>query len=98
MPPATLPRVRLDVDQIARTRLIGMAMLSLTVLAHDRFILGPFSASGFATIAGALVGYALLAWIVLRRFVDHPAIRTVSDVLFVTDIAMWTVAIHATGG
>ena len=91
-------RHRIDVAQIARARLVGMALLSCMVFVHNRFILHEFSLSGFAAVAGTLIAYALVAQLVLTRAAAHPRFAAVNNALFITDIAMWALAIHATGG
>jgi signal transduction histidine kinase len=91
-------RHRIDASQIARARLVGMALLSFMVFVHNRVILNEFSLPGFAAIAGALVGYALAAQLLLARVASHPRFAVINDALFAADIAMWALAIHATGG
>src|SRR4051794_31181299 len=91
-------RAQLGVPQIARARLIGMALLCATIFIHNQFILAELSVRGFVALSGLLIGYALVASALLRWFTNRPALASVSDGLYVADIVLWTVAIHATGG
>jgi hypothetical protein len=59
---------RLNTVQIPALRLAGMALVALGVLLHNAVILDSFAWLPWLRITAILLGYALLSWLVLRRF------------------------------
>lgn len=89
---------RLNVVSYPLARIIGTTFLLLAVLLHNHFILGALSPAGFAAVAVGLLGYSLLAWLVLSLFYGKVGRVDLGDVFMVGDIVAWTCAIYASGG
>src|SRR5436190_215228 len=91
-------RPRLEVMQVARARFVGMALLSVIVLVHNRLVLPDIPLVWSALVAGVLLTYALIVAGVLAKVAGHPHVARINNVFFAVDLAVWAFAIYGTGG
>jgi len=77
-------------------RIVGHALLVVSVAIHNRFILGELDALAFTRFAAGLMLYSFAAWAVLRwAYRSH---RGLGRLFLVTDIIAWTFVIYYSGG
>ena len=78
-------------------RVIGSALLSVTVYLHNRLLLRDFSLGDWLTVSAILLGYALVSWFIL--LVLFPRVRRINlgDVFLTTDLVVWMAAVYYTG-
>jgi signal transduction histidine kinase/CheY-like chemotaxis protein/HPt (histidine-containing phosphotransfer) domain-containing protein len=87
---------RLHLVTVPATRLAGFSALLLLVYLHNRFLVGEFSWRAYLGLAGVLIGWALIGWLLLYRLYDRLGDRLAFALLF-GDLAMFILVIHATG-
>ena len=86
----------MQVGAVPRARIVGHALLIVSVALHNRFILGQFDPMAFTRFAVGLLLYSLLAWAVLRlAYRSHPGLAAL---FLVTDIIAWTFVVYYSGG
>ena len=87
---------RLNVALIPTVRLLGFGLISLLVFFHQRALEGaPLSAAWFAVLA---LGYALVSSAILRGFYARAKPFDLGLVFLLGDLAIFVLAIYATGG
>jgi PAS domain S-box-containing protein len=90
-PSAAEARPRLRVDD-AVLRIIAFVAITASTGLHNRFILGTFTWPSFAVQALVLLGYAAVAWVLLRMM------PTIEKPLLIADVVFLTYAVFASGG
>src|SRR5262245_55445231 len=97
-PPAASipPRLRVDVPQLVRARLVGMALLSVIVLVHNRFVVAGYTTRWSLLVGAVLLGYAAIAGGILQALATHRALGALVELFFALDLVLWAFAIYAT--
>src|SRR5262245_6619768 len=91
-------RRRLNTLEIPALRLVGMILLALAVLLHNRYLLRTFSVAEWLHVTAILIGYAALAWLVLWGCWSRVRAVDLGLVFLVADLPVWAVAVYYTGG
>ena len=77
-------------------RIVGHALLVLSVAIHNRFILGALDPMAFTRFAVGIMLYSLGAWAALRlAYRSYPFL---GGLFLATDIVAWTFVIYYSGG
>lgn len=90
--------VRLNTVVIPRLRCVGFALVSLSVLLHNYFVFGSVDGEAWLRFNLVLAAYCAASWYLLHLFFDD--LRRYVDlgvVFLVADLALDSVAIHASG-
>ena len=88
---------QLNVASVPATRLVGFTALLLLVYLYNRFVVGSFSWGAYFGLAGVLIGWAFLGWLLLYVLYDRLGTRLAFSLLF-ADLAMFALVVYATGG
>jgi len=113
-PPPESPRIYLDPDDAARAqratadrlhvvqipllRTVGLSLLVLMVILHNRFLLPPFACGSVMPLGVFVALYAGLSWGLLYAWARRRPAAPLGVVLLIVDLVVWTVAIYCTGG
>ena len=89
---------RLNTVEIPALRLVGMALLAVCVLLHNRFVLGDVALAASVGVTVFLLGYSALAWLALWRWWGRLGAVDLGLAFLVLDLGVWTVAVYHTGG
>lgn len=89
---------RLNTVEIPRLRLLGLSVLALLVLLHNLVVFPDFSWATYGAVTGILLGYAGLAWVLLRRYYARVRVIDLGLVFSSGDVLLWTLVIYASGG
>jgi two-component system sensor kinase FixL len=113
-PPSVPPRIYLDpaeaarerratadrvhVVQIPLLRTVGLSLLALMVVLHNRFLPSPFACPSVVPLGVGMALYAGLSWGLLYAWVRRWPAAPLGVVWLVVDLVVWTGAIYCTGG
>ncbi len=89
---------RLNTVEIPTLRLVGMLLLALAMLLHNRFVLGAFSPAEWLQVTAFVTGYAALSWLVLWGWWGRVGAVDLGLVFLVADLGVWAVVLYHTGG
>jgi PAS domain-containing protein len=88
----------LHVVQIPLLRTVGLSLLVLMVVLHNRFLLPRFACGSVVPLGVLMALYAGLSWGLLYAWARHRPAAPLGFVLLIVDLVVWTVAIYCTGG
>jgi len=87
---------RYHLRQLPPFRLLGFALLAALAPLHARFVLGEAAGAREVALGGAVVLYALAAWLVLRLLYDRTG-PVLGDIFLGLDLVAFLAVIYATG-
>jgi PAS domain S-box-containing protein len=91
--------VHLNTTVVPRLRVAGFALLSLSVLLHNRLVLGQPEWTAWAELTLVLALYCATSWYALNLFfVDLRRHFDLGALVLAGDMGMFALAIYATGG
>lgn len=91
--------VHLNTVTVPRLRLLGFALVALTVLLHNAFVFGSVNWPDWFRLVGAFAAYAAISWYLLHLF--YADLRRYFDlgvVFLIFDLWMDALAVYASGG
>ena len=94
----TLRAERLNVIEIPALRALGLALLALAVLLHNRFILQDLDLRTWITFSAGIELYALISWLTLRRWYAQVRLIDLGFVFLMLDTGVFLIAVYVTGG
>ncbi|TAK18292.1 MAG: response regulator [Acidobacteria bacterium] len=88
---------RFQTVDVPRLRVIGFALNAVGVAAHNWLALGQFSLADSLFTAAVLLGYALVAWIIIHLLWRRVKWIDVGDVFLVVDMIFIAYVVYASG-
>ncbi len=82
---------------IPRLRVIGFLLNAVAVILHNWLVQGHVSLHDSVFITGVLLGYALLAWGVIRTFWSPTAVVDIGDFFLVIDVVVLAFIVYVSG-
>jgi PAS domain S-box-containing protein len=90
--------VQLNTNVVPRLRAAGFALLSLSVLLHNRLVLGQPAWAAWAQLTVVLAAYCATSWYALSLFyVDLRRHVDLGGLFLASDLGMFSLAIYETG-
>ena len=90
-------RKHLNTVRFPLLRLLGSALLVLTVALHNRLILEQTDSEPILKLAVVAFSYALVSWWILRAFYGKTRRLDLGVLFLVGDLPIWTAAIYFSG-
>jgi len=90
-------RHRFHTEDVPRLRLVGFALNAIGVIIHNWLLFDSLDWEAAARHTGVLVGYAVLAWVVLAQYWDRVRRVNLGDVFFGLDLIPMAYVVYVTG-
>ena len=88
---------RLNTDTVPRLRLLGLNLLVLGVVLHNRFFLGGVDLGVILPYAVAMEAYCVLSWLVLRRWYEPHRKPDLGMIFLVLDLLPLALTVYVSG-
>jgi signal transduction histidine kinase/CheY-like chemotaxis protein len=89
---------RFQTIDVPRLRVVGFFLNAVGVILHNWLVFGEFSAARSAVIAGVLVGYALIARLIIKLAWHRVQWADIGDVFLVIDLVLLGYVVYVSGG